>query len=178
MKRSIVRLGHPALRSRAEPIAPELLASDELQTLIGELIETLESRSGSGLAASQVGASHQILVLSPTEGEGIEQPGSKLVVVNPLLEPEHADLVYDWESCLSVPGLKGLVPRYPKVRLRGLNAEGEPLDLTLDGPLARLVQHAYDHLNGVVFLDRMRDLKSLAFNEEWGLYLADSSDAA
>jgi len=77
-----------------------------------------------------------------------------------------------------VPGLKGLVPRCPKVRLRGLNARGEPLDLTLDGLQARLVQHAYDHLNGVVFLDRMRDLRSLAFSEEWGLYLADSSDAA
>jgi peptide deformylase len=98
------------------------------------------------------------------------------VIINPLLEPEHADLVYDWEGCLSVPDFKGLVPRYPKVRLRGVDARGEPLDLTLDGRQARLVQHAYDHLNGVVFLDRMRDLKSLSFSEEWRLYLADASD--
>ncbi|MGB5391090.1 MAG: peptide deformylase, partial [Thermoanaerobaculia bacterium] len=151
--------------------------TDKMQTLIGELIETLDFESGSGLAATQVGAGHQILVLSPVEGGG-GQSRSELVVINPLLELEHADLVYDWEACLSVPGLKGLVPRYPKVRLRGLNARGEPLDLTLDGLQARLVQHAYDHLNGVVFLDRMRDLKSLAFSEEWGLYLSDSSDAA
>jgi len=176
MKRNIVRLGHPALRLQAEPVDPGSLDTDEMQTLIGELIETLAFESGSGLAATQVGAGHQILVLSPVEGGG--QSRSELVVINPLLELEHADLVYDWEACLSVPGLKGLVPRYPKVRLRGLNARGEPLDLTLDGLQARLVQHAYDHLNGVVFLDRMRDLKSLAFSEEWGLYLSDSSDAA
>jgi len=177
MKRNIVRLGHPALRQQTEPVDPGSLDTEEMQTLIGELIETLESKSGSGLAATQVGASHQILVLSSAENGG-EPSGSKLVVINPLLELEHADLVYDWEGCLSVPGLKGLVPRYPKVRLRGLNARGELLDLTLDGLQARCVQHAYDHLNGVVFLDRMRDLKSLAFREEWGLYLADSSDAA
>lgn len=177
MKQNIVRLGHPALRLQAEPVNPSSLDTDEMQTLIGELIETLDFESGSGLAATQVGAGHQILVLSPVEGDG-RQSRSELVVINPLLELEHADLVYDWEACLSVPGLKGLVPRYPKVRLRGLNARGEPLDLTLDGLQARLVQHAYDHLNGVVFLDRMRDLKSLAFSEEWGLYLSDSSDAA
>ena len=175
MKRSIVRLGHPALRLQAEPVAPETLESDEMQTLIRELIETLESESGSGLAASQVGAGHQILVLSGAESSG-EKSDSELVIINPLLEPEHADLVYDWEDCLSVPGLKGLVPRYPKVRLRGLDARGDPLDLSLDGRLARLVQHAYDHLNGVVFLDRMRDLKSLSFSAEWEIYLADSSD--
>jgi peptide deformylase len=175
MKRSIVRLGHPALRLQAEPVALESLESDEMQTLIGELIETLESESGSGLAASQVSAGHQILVLSAAESSG-GKGDSELVIINPLLEPEHADLVYDWEDCLSVPGLKGLVPRYPKVRLRGLNARGEPMDLTLDGRQARLVQHAYDHLNGVVFLDRMRDLKSLSFSEEWEIYLADSSD--
>ena len=175
MNRNIVRLGHPALRLQAEPVAPETLESDEMQTLIRELIETLESESGSGLAASQVSAGHQILVLSAAESSG-EKSGAELVIINPLLEPEHADLVYDWEDCLSVPGLKGLVPRYPKVRLRGLDARGDPQDLTLDGRLARLVQHAYDHLNGVVFLDRMRDLKSLSFSAEWEIYLADSSD--
>ena len=175
MQRKIVRLGHPALRLQADPVAPESLQTEAVQTLIAELVETVSSRSGSGLAATQIGESHQILVLT-SGGSGSEPSGSEIVVINPLLEPEHADLVYDWESCLSVPGLKGLVPRYPKVRLRGLNARGEPIDLTLDGLQARLVQHQYDHLNGVVFLDRMRDLRSLAFDEEWSLYLADSND--
>jgi len=175
MQRNIVRLGHPALRLQAEPVAPESLQTEAIQALIAELIETLARRSGSGLAATQIGESHQILVLA-SGGNGPESSDSEIVVINPLLEPEHADLVYDWESCLSVPGLKGLVPRYPKVRLRGLNARGEPIDLNLNGLQARLVQHQYDHLNGVVFLDRMRDLRSLAFDEEWSLYLADSND--
>ena len=177
MKRNIVRLGHPALRLQADPVDPGSLETDEVQTLIEELVETLDSNSGSGLAATQVGAGLQILALSSTDG-GDERGRSGWVIINPLLEPEHADLVYDWEGCLSVPGLKGLVPRYPKIRLRGLSARGKPLDLTLDGLQARLVQHAYDHLNGVVFLDRMRDLKSLSFNEEWRLYLSDSSDSS
>ena len=175
MQRKIVRLGHPALRVQAEPVAPESLQTDAIQSLIAELVETMSRRSGSGLAATQIGESHQILVLT-SRRSGPESSDSAIVVVNPLLEPEHADLVYDWESCLSVPGLKGLVPRYPKVRLRGLNARGEPIDLTLDGLEARLIQHQYDHLNGVVFLDRMRDLRSLSFDEEWSLYLADAND--
>ena len=177
MQRTIVRLGHPALRLQAEPVAPESLETQEIQALIAELIETVSSRSGNGLAATQVGESQQILVLA-IPGDGDEPGGSEIVIINPLLEPEHADLVYDWESCLSVPGLRGLVPRYPKVRLRGLSARGEPMDLTLDGRQARWIQHAYDHLNGVVFLDRMRDLRSLAFDEEWGLYLSDPSDGS
>ena len=130
MQWNIVRLGHPALRLQAESVAPQSLDSEEMQTLIADLIETVHSRSGSGLAATQIGESHQILVLV-SSGTG---SGSEIVIINPLLEPEHADLVYDWESCLSVPGLKGLVPRYPKVRLRGLNAEGQPMDLTLVKP--------------------------------------------
>jgi len=176
MKRDIVRLGHPALRLQAEPVASEALGTDEMQTLIGELIETLEASAGSGLAATQVGAGYQILVLASADGSNANQGGSELVIINPMMEPEHADLVYDWEDCLSVPGLKGLVPRYPKVRLRGVDPRGETLDLMLDGLQARLVQHAYDHLNGVVFLDRMRDLRSLAFSQEWALFLAESSD--
>jgi peptide deformylase len=176
VKRKIVRLGHPALRLQAEAVAPEMLRTEDVQALIGELVETLAAASGSGIAATQVGASHQILVLSTMDPGGTGEGGSDLVVINPMMEPEHADLVYDWESCLSVPGLKGLVPRYPKVRLRGLDARGESLDLTLNGVQARLVQHAYDHLNGVVFLDRMRDLRSLSFDEEWALYLDDTSE--
>jgi peptide deformylase len=98
-------------------------------------------------------------------------------VVNPMLEPEHGDLIYDWESCLSIPDLKGLVPRYPTVRLRGVNDEGAPIDLMAEGQVARTLQHAHDHLSGVVFLDRMRDLRSLAFGSEWNRYLNTAGSA-
>jgi peptide deformylase len=94
------------------------------------------------------------------------------VVVNPMLTPQAGELVYDWEGCLSIPDLRGLVPRHPAVRVRGLDRQGRPLDYVAQGFEARIVQHEFDHLNGVVFLDRMRDLRALAFREEWERYMA------
>jgi peptide deformylase len=94
------------------------------------------------------------------------------VVINPMLTPQAGELVYDWEGCLSIPDLRGLVPRHPAVRVRGLDRGGRPLDYVASGFEARIVQHEFDHLNGIVFLDRMRDLKALAFREEWERYMA------
>ncbi len=94
------------------------------------------------------------------------------VVINPMLTPQAGELVYDWEGCLSIPDLRGLVPRHPAVRVRGLDRQGQPLDYVAQGFEARIIQHEFDHLNGVVFLDRMRDLKALAFREEWERYMA------
>jgi peptide deformylase len=98
------------------------------------------------------------------------------VLVNPMLTPQAGDLVYDWEGCLSIPDLRGLVPRHPAVRVRGFDRHGEPVDYLVDGFEARIVQHEYDHLNGVVFLDRMRDFKALAFRDEWELYMAGNGE--
>jgi peptide deformylase len=94
------------------------------------------------------------------------------VVINPMLTPQAGELVYDWEGCLSIPDLRGLVPRHPAVRVRGLDRLGQALDYVAEGFEARIVQHEYDHLNGVVFLDRMRDLRGLAFRDEWERYMA------
>jgi len=94
------------------------------------------------------------------------------VVINPMLTPQGGELVYDWEGCLSIPDLRGLVPRHPAVRVRGLDRLGQSLDYVAHGFEARIVQHEFDHLNGVVFLDRMRDLKGLAFRDEWERYMA------
>src|SRR5579862_1251219 len=94
------------------------------------------------------------------------------VVINPMLTPQAGELVYDWEGCLSIPDLRGLVPRHPAVRVRGLDRRGQALDYVAQGFEARIVQHEFDHLNGVVFLDRMRDLKALAFRDEWERYMA------
>jgi peptide deformylase len=98
------------------------------------------------------------------------------VVINPMVEPESGELVYDWEGCLSIPDLRGLVPRHPAVRVRGLDRQGRPLDYVASGFEARIVQHEFDHLNGVLFLDRMRDLKSLAFYDEWEAHLRGAGD--
>ena len=96
------------------------------------------------------------------------------VVVNPMLTPESGELVHDWEGCLSIPGLRGLVPRHPAVRVRALDRGGEPLDYVAAASEARIVQHEHDHLNGVVFLDRMRDLRSLCFEDQWHRYVEGS----
>ncbi len=93
-----------------------------------------------------------------------------------MLTPQPGEMVEDWEGCLSIPDLRGLVPRHPAVRVRGLDRQGQPLDLVVKGFEARIVQHEYDHLNGVVFLDRMRDFQSLAFYEEWEEFLAEGGE--
>jgi len=172
--RPIVRLGHPSLRTPAKRVEAERLRQPELQALIDDMIDTMREASGVGLAAPQLGIDLQIFVYE-VPGAATEEapaaPAPVAVVVNPMLEPEAGDLVYDWEGCLSIPGLRGLVPRHPGVRVHGIDRHGEPVDVALRGLAARVAQHEYDHLNGVVYLDRMRDLRSLTFEEELERYL-------
>jgi len=174
----IVRLGHPALRSPAEPVPPERLEAEEMRRLVTDLVDTMRDAGGVGLAAPQVGFGWQIFVYELV-AEDDPATGIPLhVVVNPMVEPHGGELVYDWEGCLSIPDLRGLVPRHPAVRVRGLDAAGAPLDYVAEGFEARIVQHEFDHLNGVVFLDRMRDLQSLAFLDEWESFLREDDAPA
>jgi peptide deformylase len=167
----IVRLGHPSLRTPAQPLPPALLARPEIQGLIDSMVETMHDAHGVGIAAPQVGEALQIFVY-----QAAGPPEVPLhVVVNPLVTPQAREVAYDWEGCLSIPDLRGLVPRHPKVRVQGLDREGQPLDYVVLGFEARIVQHEYDHLNGVVFLDRMRDFKTLAYFDEWEQYLVNRS---
>jgi peptide deformylase len=168
---SIVRLGHPALRTPAQPLAPDRIADPEVQSLIDDMVETMHEANGVGLAAPQVGQELQLFVYQAAGPPEIPLH----VVINPMIRPQAGELVYDWEGCLSIPDLRGLVPRHPAVRVQGLDREGRPLDYLVSGFEARIVQHEFDHLNGVVFLDRMRDLHSLAFFEEWEQYMVDRS---
>jgi len=175
--RPIVRLGHPALRQPAERVALARLRGVEIQTLIDDLFETMRAADGVGLAAPQLGSGLQLFVYG-FDADG-EDPGiAPRVVVNPMLEPEPGGLVHDWEGCLSIPDLRGLVPRHPAVRVRALDREGNATQFRVEGLEARIVQHEFDHLNGVVFLDRMRDLHSLAFFDEWREYFADRAQPA
>lgn len=175
--RPIVRLGHPALRIPAEPVAPARLAGEELQTLVDDLFETMHAAGGVGLAAPQIGLSLQLFVYAAVDpGAPAEHQPELKVVVNPMVEPVAGELVWDWEGCLSIPDLRGLVPRHPAVRVHGLDRAGHPIDYRAEGYEARIVQHELDHLNGIVFLDRMRDLRSLAFTEEWERYLTSPDE--
>jgi peptide deformylase len=175
--RTIVRLGHPALRIPAHPVAPGELALPATQELIDDMIATMRAASGVGLAAPQVGVSLQIFVYEAAHAEGRDAGIPLHVLVNPMLTPQAGELVYDWEGCLSIPDLRGLVPRHPAVRVRSLDRDGRPLDYAVSGFEARIVQHEFDHLNAIVFLDRMRDFKTLAFYEEWERYMLDHGEA-
>jgi peptide deformylase len=174
-RRQIVRLGHPSLRAPAQPLDPARIESVAIQELIDDLIATMREAQGVGLAAPQVGEEVQLFVSDPAGGA---DPAAVRVVINPMLTPLSGEPLYDWEGCLSIPGLRGLVPRHPAVRVRGLDRAGKPLDAVVEGLEARIVQHENDHLNGVVFLDRMRDFRSLAFFEEWQLYLRGEEEPA
>lgn len=202
----IVRLGHPALRGVALALDPEGLGDAAVQALIDSLIETMRDAHGVGLAAPQVGVPLQIFVYEqaappapaaeqaavppdplPAEaGLLADVPAAAAdappaiplhTVINPMLTPLAGEMVYDWEGCLSIPELRGLVPRHPAVRVRGLDRHGQPLDYVAQGLEARIIQHEFDHLNGIVFLDRMRDLKTLACREEWERYMAPGASA-
>ncbi len=165
----IVRLGHPALRMPALSLPAARLLETEVQALIDDMLETMRAAQGIGLAAPQLGIGWQLFVY---ELEG-QEPRS---LVNPMIEPHGGELVYDWEGCLSIPELRGLVPRHPMVRCRGLDRHGRALDYVAEALEARVIQHEYDHLNGVVFLDRMRDFRSLAYSEELERYLAAGAE--
>lgn len=161
--RPIVRLGHPALRAPALPITPARLAEPFVQELIEDMIETMREASGIGLAAPQLGVGMQIFVYRrPTS---MREPGA-VVLVDPCVILLPGEPIYDWEGCLSIPGLLGLVPRSPRVRVKGSDRQGRPLDYVVAGPEARVVQHEFDHLRGRVFLDRMDDLNTLRFESD------------
>lgn len=191
----IVRLGHPALRTPADDVDPEEIAGDEFQQLVDDLLETMHDAGGVGLAAPQVGIAKQLFVYlaldSPpsasegdagADGESEEGPeearanAEEKVLVNPALEPQPGDPVHDWEGCLSIPDLRGLVPRPPTVQVHALDRRGERIEFRASGYEARIIQHEFDHLNGIVFLDRMHDLRSLAFGPEWEEYMVESAD--
>ena len=172
----IVRMGDPVLRSPAEPLDPARIALPETQRFLDDMVDTMRDADGVGLAAPQVGEPAQLFVYEVAGEEGDEDAIPLRIVINPMVEPEAGELVYDWEGCLSIPDLRGLVPRHPAVRVRGLDRSGAPLDFVARGFEARIVQHEFDHLNGVLFLDRMRDLKSLAFYDEWEAHLRGASD--
>src|SRR5688572_29320800 len=129
----IVRLGHPTLRTPAKPVALPRIGRPEVQQLIDDMVDTMREAPGVGLAAPQLGVEMQIFVYQAA-GSADRGPEIPLhVVINPMITPQSGELVYDWEGCLSIPDLRGLVPRHPAVRVRGLDREGHPLDYIAHG---------------------------------------------
>lgn len=166
----ITTVGDPVLRARAAEVTPDELGSPELQRLIDKLIETRRGASGAGLAAPQVSVAKRIAVVEVDEATRrrypYKPPVPLTVMVNPEIEPLSEERLLINEGCLSVPGLRGDVERYARVRVTFLGREGVQQDLTADGLTAGTFQHEVDHLDGVLFLDRA-DPRSLATWEQF-----------
>jgi len=166
----IARLGHPILRKEADPVMSEELHSSELQHGIDNMVETMRDANGVGIAAPQVHVSKQIIAIevSPDNPRYPNQSAVSLhVLINPILVHYSKDTMVTWEGCLSIPDLRGQVPRWKKVRVSALDRRGNTLDFDAEGFLARVIQHEVDHLNGQVFLDRLPDCRTLTHLREF-----------
>lgn len=174
----VARLGHPVLRQIAEPVPPEGIGAPAVQRLIDDLIETMNEYDGAGLAAPQVHVLKQIVVFQ-VEGNPRypDAPSIPLtVLVNPKITPATQDMDEDWEGCLSLPDLRGKVPRYLQVRVEAYDRHGKKLNYVAKDFHARVVQHECDHLVGKVFVDRMRSLESLSFLHEFARFNRSTRD--
>lgn len=160
----IARMGRPVLRGVAAPV--EDPCAPEIRRLAADMLETMRDAPGVGLAAPQVFAPvRMIVVRAPADrGDGAEEP--ETVLINPEITPLDDAVVTGWEGCLSVPGLRGVVPRSNRIGLRALGLNGETVEREASGFFARVLQHEVDHLNGLLYLERMTDLKLLAFEDE------------
>jgi peptide deformylase len=167
--REIVTVGHPVLRQPARAVAPAELASAEIQQLIDDLIDTMRHANGAGLAANQIGVPVRIAVIEVGDNPRYPyKPRIPLtIVVNPMIEPVDDEVVDINEGCLSVPNLRGTVARHVNVRVRRLDRDGGEHDEIVRGLTAGTYQHECDHLDGVLFLDRVTDPRSFTTWEQF-----------
>jgi peptide deformylase len=164
--RDVLRMGHPVLREKAKPV--EAFGTPELRQLLEDMKETMAAKNGAGLAAPQIGVSQRLVIFgvdhNPRYPDAEEVPFT--VLVNPKLVMLTREVEEDWEGCLSVPGMRGVVPRYTKLRYSGFDIEGNPIERVAEGFHARVVQHECDHLDGILYPQRMTDMSRFGFNEE------------
>ena len=167
-------MGHPVLRERARPLEKSDLRSPLVQTLIDDMIETMHEYTGVGLAAPQVHAGLRLFVALLEE-----DPDSKTtatVVINPEIVPNSAARQEGWEGCLSIPDIRGMVPRFTDITVKALDRGGRPFDLRLTKFAARVAQHETDHLDGTLFFDRMTSLASLTYLDEYSRFHSKDDD--
>jgi len=168
----VARLGHPVLRKVAAPVPVSEIGSAETQRLIDDMIETMREYNGAGLAAPQVHVLKQICVIEVHGNPRYpDAPAIPLtVLINPVVTPLTDEMEDGWEGCLSVPDMRGMVPRYTAVRLEYHDRESNRQVVDAKEFFARVIQHETDHLNGIVYVDRMRDLRTLSHIAEWNKY--------
>ena len=164
--RDVLRMGHPVLREKAKPV--QAFGTPELLALVQDMKDTMAAKNGAGLAAPQIGVSERVVIFgvdrNPRYPDAEEVPFT--VLVNPKIVLLTREVEEGWEGCLSVPGMRGLVPRYTHLRYSGFDEQGNPVEREAEGFHARVVQHECDHLDGILYPQRMTDLGKLGFNEE------------
>jgi peptide deformylase len=162
--RPVLKMGEPLLQRVAVPVTR---FDAELHSLLTDMDDTMRALSGAGIAAPQIGVSVRVIIFELADNPRYPHiaPVPYTVLVNPLVTPLTAEQDEGWEGCLSVPGMRGLVPRHRRVRYRGFDQHGAPLDRTVEGFHARVVQHEVDHLDGILFPQRVRDLRDLGFED-------------
>lgn len=163
MIREVLRMGDPRLFEKSKPV--EAFGTPQLHELIADMRDTMAHLNGAGLAAPQIGVLLRVVIFgvkhSPRYPDAEEVPDT--VLINPVITPLGDDIEEAWEGCLSVPGMRGVVPRYSQLRYRGFDESGVAIDRTVEGFHARVVQHECDHLDGILYPMRMRDMSLFGF---------------
>ncbi len=176
----VARMGHPVLRTKTRPVEKSDLKNAVVQRLIDDMIDTMVEYHGVGLAAPQVHEPLRLFVASldsddKADGED-EQDPEPVAIINPEITAVGSELVEDWEGCLSIPDIRGKVPRAHEIVVRAFNRKGERIELRAHGFSARVIQHETDHLDGILFFDRMRAFGTLTFLDEYSRYWAKERD--
>ena len=177
----VSRLGHPVLRTVAKPIDPKAIATPAVQRLIDDMFDTMREYSGVGLAAPQVHESVRVFVaglrsrpIGAEVSDDAEMP--LMALVNPEITLVGGATELGWEGCLSIPDIRGRVPRSPAVKVKAFDRTGQPVAFTAKGFPARVIQHEFDHLDGILFFDRMKTFESLSFLEEYDRFWVKHPD--
>jgi peptide deformylase len=166
----VARMGHPVLRAKAQPVDRSDINTATVQKLIDDMLETMTEYHGVGLAAPQVHEGLRLFVAMLDAEDDEESRSQPFVIINPEITVVGPDVVEDWEGCLSIPDVRGRVPRAREIKVRALDRRGERLQLSAHDFAARVIQHETDHLDGVLFFDRMRSFESLTFLDEYSRF--------
>jgi len=173
----VARMGHPVLRAKAKSIDPGAIKTAEVQQLIDDMFETMREYQGVGLAAPQIHVGLRLFVAgfpsSGRDGDEEEEEDTRvplMALINPEITPIGVDVEEDWEGCLSIPDIRGKVPRAREIQVRAFDRRGRRLEMRARGFTARVIQHETDHLDGVLFFDRMKSFETLTFLDEYGRF--------
>jgi peptide deformylase len=168
----VARMGHPVLRAKARALDRSDIGSAAIQKLIDDLMDTMMEYHGVGLAAPQVHESVRVFVAALDDADAEDGEREPIALINPEITLVGSEVVEDWEGCLSIPDIRGRVPRAREIKVRAFDRKGERIELRARDFAARVIQHETDHLDGALFFDRMRSFESLTFLDEYSRYWA------